>query len=536
MMHLFLRMMALCLVVVLATGGGARAGDLALLIGNEAYRGAPRVDGAASATRSAPGLRGLGYETITGVDLGAGRLRAAFARFMGAADEADRVVVLLAGHFVRTPGTLWFVPVDAAGLDGTAIASAGLNVDDVIALAGRHPGGAVVLLAEGRDRLPPRRGLEPGIGRVGAPNGVLVASGRVEAIESLLRERLVREGLSFAEAVAAAGDGVRANGFVSRFARLTAPEPAAPAEDLRESAFFDAVSAIGTIDAFEAYLRAYPEGRFAAAARERIADLRNAPLRRAEAAEKSLNLSLEDRRRVQRDLTILGYDTRGVDGIFGPGTRAAIKAWQAKKGHEPTGFLDAKQLSQIAREAAARRARLAAEDDAFWQKQGGSAATEAGLRRYLAKYPDGRHADEARRRLAEIERARRQKDLEETERRVWREVSDRDTIPAYRRYLDRFPDGPHAAEARARIRVLEARQAERRIERAKAEEEALNLDRFTRVLIQQRLLLMGLAPGRVDGVFDERTRAAIRRFQERRGLPVTGYVTKETLDALLPRQ
>ena len=35
----------------------------------------------------------------------------------------------------------------------------------------------------------------------------------------------------------------------------------------------------------------------------------------------------DQRRDVQRGLTLLEFDTRGTDGIFGRGSRAAIAAW-----------------------------------------------------------------------------------------------------------------------------------------------------------------------------------------------------------------
>jgi peptidoglycan hydrolase-like protein with peptidoglycan-binding domain len=43
----------------------------------------------------------------------------------------------------------------------------------------------------------------------------------------------------------------------------------------------------------------------------------------------------------------------------------------------------------------------------------------------------------------------------------------------------------------------------------------------------------GFAPGRVDGVLDAATTAALRRFQAARGLPVTGAVDAATLTALM---
>lgn len=63
--------------------------------------------------------------------------------------------------------------------------------------------------------------------------------------------------------------------------------------------------------------------------------------------EATLNLSLEDRRAIQSRLSVLGYDTRGVDGVFGSGTRRAIRDWQTAQGDAVTGYLTAAQVRTL---------------------------------------------------------------------------------------------------------------------------------------------------------------------------------------------
>ncbi|MEM7056315.1 MAG: peptidoglycan-binding domain-containing protein [Pseudomonadota bacterium] len=58
-------------------------------------------------------------------------------------------------------------------------------------------------------------------------------------------------------------------------------------------------------------------------------------------AEESLQLSRDTRRKLQRRLSLIGYDPAGIDGIFGPKTRVAIAALQQDADLEPTGFIDA---------------------------------------------------------------------------------------------------------------------------------------------------------------------------------------------------
>ena len=67
----------------------------------------------------------------------------------------------------------------------------------------------------------------------------------------------------------------------------------------------------------------------------------------AERSERSLGLKRAERRNVQLRLSLMGHDTQGVDGIFGPQTREAIRRAQEEFGQEPTGYLDAALLAEI---------------------------------------------------------------------------------------------------------------------------------------------------------------------------------------------
>lgn len=62
-------------------------------------------------------------------------------------------------------------------------------------------------------------------------------------------------------------------------------------------------------------------------------------------------LSRSEREEMQRRLTALGYDTQGVDGIIGPDSRAAIRAFQSARGLTPDGY-DSAALLQAVRRAA----------------------------------------------------------------------------------------------------------------------------------------------------------------------------------------
>lgn len=73
------------------------------------------------------------------------------------------------------------------------------------------------------------------------------------------------------------------------------------------------------------------------------------PLASAAQAEADLRLSRQQRLAIQAGLTRRGFDTRGVDGIFGRGTRGAIAAWQRANDAQVTGYLTAAQAQRLSR-------------------------------------------------------------------------------------------------------------------------------------------------------------------------------------------
>jgi len=77
----------------------------------------------------------------------------------------------------------------------------------------------------------------------------------------------------------------------------------------------------------------------------------------AETAETALRLTSADRQRLQVALTVLGFDTRGSDGVFGPRSREMIASWQRARSQPDTGFLSAAQPEALLREASIETAR-----------------------------------------------------------------------------------------------------------------------------------------------------------------------------------
>ena len=145
----------------------------------------------------------------------------------------------------------------------------------------------------------------------------------------------------------------------------------APSSVAAEREFWALVKESDVSSDIEAYLEQYPEGVYAPVARIRLIQLRrerpalqvaanpttvpvseDSPVVPAAPAavlasagptpqevESTLGLGRAQRRLVQRGLASLGYGPGPADGLFGAGTREAIRRYQEAKGFEATGYL-----------------------------------------------------------------------------------------------------------------------------------------------------------------------------------------------------
>lgn len=497
------------LALGLTGGGAAAAADLALIIDN----GPNAVS--ADADRLADVLEDRGYRVIDRREASREEMGEALREVAERLEGRDRLILAFFGEVRSRAGVTWLMPEDYDGEGWLEAGIEGLSLDVLTRLAARSPGRAAVLVgvpveAEAGNAEPGFR-VSSGIGNPQLPQGVLLIAGRAQRVAAVTSNRLLAPNRSAARAVRELPDGVRATGFVSPDFRFGAPtraraerRPRSPQPVVVEPAE-----------------RANP----------------------AQQAEAALRLGQAERRRIQERLTVLGYNTRGIDGIFGPGTRGAIGEWQANENFEPTGFLDADQMRELTEVAEARSEELAtaaerarreeeAADAEFWRTTGANGGA-ADLRTYLERYPDGVYAGEARASLNRIEASARAEARTE-DRAAWERAEGENSVGSYRNYLDAFPNGAFKDQAEARIvRLTTQPQRNRANQAAAAAESQLGLGEGSRALIEGQLASLGYAVGEADGAFDGQTRRGLRQFQTRQGLEVTGYVNQETVQALI---
>lgn len=532
---------------------GALAEDAALVLGMERYEQLGRLSRGDDVVAAAQRLESLGFAVTALANGRADTTLAALTDFVDAAAGAERLVVVMSGRFVSDGGRTWLLTADADTPSLLSLGDRAVSVDSVLHILARAQGRAVLLIgAEADDGTEiDDTYLAAGIGTLDIPQGVSVLRAAPADAAAFLAEELSAPEADLAVLIAA-NPRVQAAGFVpATWVLMPAEITVEPADPLgtpvvdtsAEDALWEGTIALDTVDAYRTYLRRFPDGQFTEIAETTIAEILAEPNRADRLAEEGLSLTREARREIQRDLTALDYNTRGVDGIFGPGSRSAIRNWQQQNGYPQTSYLTTEQISRLDAQAERRAAELAAEaererlaqarlDRAFWDETG-ARGDEPGYRAYLGRYPEGQFAALARQRLAAIE-GEREAATAALDRAAWDRALAAETVAGFQAYLAAYPEGAFKAEAEARIAALTAPDEDSAvIDAARAQEEALGLPQIRAQLVELRLREMGLNPGTVDGEFDEDTRSALRAYQENAGLGVTGYLDQATAVQLL---
>ncbi|MEH6654237.1 peptidoglycan-binding domain-containing protein [Loktanella salsilacus] len=539
----------------------AQAQDAALIVGITDYAALPDVTGGIEVAQAGAALNTAGFR-VFGSGNGATDSTAVQGQgnaFAALSPDADRMVVVLAGQFVNDGTRSWLLTADSPQPAPFTVGQRSLSVETAMMLLAQTPGSAVLVLGEqDSDADIAGPGLLSGIGDLTIPSGVTVVRGDVAAARNLLRDVIAVPGGDVIAAVRKS-KSLTASGFVPGRLVLvpsgqtpSAPVPQATNDvvtgvtaDLAtmfEGSAWEQARKTDTQASYAAYLDRFPDGANAGDAVARLQALRD-PNLALKQAEDDLKLPVEARRAVQRNLQVLGFDTRGIDGIFGPGTRGAIKTWQGQNNTAQTGYLTADTIGRINDQAARRAAELElqaeqrraanrAADRTDWERTGAT-GTAAGLREYLEKHPDGQFAPQAIAALQQIQ-AQTRNTAQAEDRASWDRARQADNAAAYKAYLDRPGDGAFEAEAQARLADLTAqngRQAEQAA--AAATERQLALDPISLRLVESRLQQLGLQPGAVDGRIDADTRGAIRRYQRDRQLTASGYLDQATVSQML---
>lgn len=471
---------------------GATADDAALILGVERYRDIDRVAEGDDVVSTRRALADFGFTVFAQPNVDGSQMRQTARQWLRASEDSGRLVAVLSGQFVTDGRQTWLLSSDVDSPTLFDVPQFAISVDSVTTVLEQAQGQAILVLGhDGDSRGAFADGIRFGLGPIDVGQGVTVIDGAPGSVANFVERVIARPGADITEATRS-NQQVRLRGYAPPGLRLIAPDQSGQAnaptaiDPEADTRAWRLAEREDTIPAYRAYIADSPDGAFVDAARQAISDIQNEPNRAARLAEEALGLSRQARSEIQRDLSVLDYNTRGIDGIFGTGTRRAIQNWQQQNGLGQTGYLTGNQIGQLDAQATQRSQELAAaaqrarqqenqRDRAYWD-QTGADRTEASTRAYLERYPDGLFAEQAEARLEEIAAEKRRR-AAVADREQWDRSSTANSIASYRRYLELFPEGDFASNARARISQIETRRANSGAVARAAEAEAnLGLD------------------------------------------------------------
>ncbi len=281
---------------------------IALVIGNGSYPQSPAGTAVADAISIAQLLKDGGFDVVYAQDAGRADMESAIKKFSEKLQRGATAVVYFAGHAVQIEDRNFLLPVDATSSPQADLRSTAVDVDLILdPLIVARPRGAVVILdAARRNPWQQRTPVRPiGLADLKPIRGITqaypAAPGQIiedqKGPSGLFASEFVRiakvPDRTFSEAfrqTAAAVAKASRNRQVpwetsletADFVVTPRAEPAAVASravsrigstDPVESGFWDTIKDTDSAANFQAYLDAYPQGTFAAAARARLQSL-----------------------------------------------------------------------------------------------------------------------------------------------------------------------------------------------------------------------------------------------------------------------
>jgi len=176
---------ALAMAALWASGAHAEK-RVALVIGNGAYKNAPRLPNPRNDAQDvSAALKRNGFDIILGIDLDKAGMDDAAIRFSRAARDADVAMFYYSGHAMQMAGVNYLMPVDAKLTDEADLRRM-VRVDDMVLDLQKAKNLGVLVLDSCRDNplaedlkrsMGTRRGLsiQRGLAKIDSPQGMIVA-------------------------------------------------------------------------------------------------------------------------------------------------------------------------------------------------------------------------------------------------------------------------------------------------------------------------------------------------------------------------
>ena len=365
-----------CLVnAFLAVPEASASGRVALVIGNSAYKFAPKLNNSVTdASDIAAALERLGFDVVLGLDLDYAGMREHVLRFSGQLAGAEAGLFYYAGHGLQVAGRNYLAPIDAQLTSEADLDFRTIDLDLVLRNMTRESRTNIMFLDACRDnplavnlarRLGARSGaVSRGLAQVAGGIGTLIAfatepgnvaldgEGRNSPFTAALLDAIERPGIHVGDVMIAVRNQVlkqtsgkqvpwEHSSLTERFyfVRGSAPPPASADEAAKpreinpldlELAFWNSIKNSKNVRLFETYLARYPNGTFADLAKITLEELRTAALKppTEQPDDKTVISDPGLLREVRDRLYELNFDPGPLDDPMGEAAYLAIREYE----------------------------------------------------------------------------------------------------------------------------------------------------------------------------------------------------------------
>lgn len=434
---------------------------VALVIGNAAYGNSPLRNPVNDARAIAKQLGTLGFDVILKEDLKARDVGSALREFRTHLSPGAIALFFYAGHGLQIRGENYFPMVDAQIAGEEDVPMQSLNLNAVLSVMEESKAGVNLVLLDACRNNPFARSFRSaagGLARVEAPSGTLIhyatrpgsvaedGAGAHGTYTAALLSQLSAPGIPVEQTLKRVTVTVKnetegqqepwMEGSLTGDFYFAAPAPAPsapkPAAVNPDTAAWKAAESEDNAAAYQAYLKEYPEGSYAAAARIKLAALEPAPAPAAPIAR----------------LAPTAAPASTLAPASAPAPAPAPQTAPAAPAPPP---VDA--------------------ETALWNEVQADGSLDY-YNVYLKEYPRGKYAPLAKvqvKRLEAEEKAR----LAQVERDAWTYAKQSDTVDAYQSYLAQYPKGTYAKAALVAKKKAERAAAARSAQEMRAQQLAL---------------------------------------------------------------
>jgi formylglycine-generating enzyme required for sulfatase activity len=452
---------------------------IALVIGNSDYTQGPLKNPVNDARAMRARLEGLGFEVILRENLKSREISSVYREFRNKITPGAVALVFYAGHGVQFKGQNYFPAIDSDINSEEDVPLQSLNLGNLLDnMEEAKAGVSLVFLDACRDNPFARkfRSASRGLAKVEAASGTLIhyatkpgsvaADGDglngtyTEALLAQLGEPGVQVELMLKKVtnrVTQKTSGkqepwvegsLRGEFYFIFQGPTTVNVQQAPTDP--DSSAWQAADSLGTLPAYEAYLREYPKGRHAAAARIKISALK--PGARPAAVSPAPTFTPQ---------ASSDPETAFWNEVKASGSKDYLDAYLKQYPKGKFAALAKVELKKLDEQDKTQKEQ--ADQDAWSQAK--SENTPAAYQSYLQRFPSGRYASlaEPARQKAEREQAEReqqetartQREAQETAQReedaLWQKAQAAKDSATVQGYLDRYPAGRYLTAAHTKL-------------------------------------------------------------------------------------